>query len=219
MHTRLRLLGTTEQMLAEIAVHDMELPLTAPEFREILNQLLRERLHDVPLMPGAARLLRHLHKHNIPIALATSSSSEMGAVKMTNHRELFDFFHHKVFGSSDPDVVNGKPAPDIFVVTAKRFPDQPPGKSCLVFEDAPNGVRGARLAGMQTVLVPEKFVADEQREEATLVLDSLEDFRPEMFGLPAFHKVCKMPLKDANAWITTYGVTYYLVQTAEIFPT
>ena len=56
----------------------------------------------------------------------------------------------------------------------------------MVFEDAPNGVRAAALAEMQSVMVPDKMVASELRQEATIVLDSLLDFKPELFGLPPF---------------------------------
>jgi len=74
---------------------------------------------------GAERLLRHLHTNGIPIALATSSGDESVAIKTANYKELFSLFHHKVMGSSDPDVINGKPAPDIFLVAASRFEDKP----------------------------------------------------------------------------------------------
>lgn len=57
----------------------------------------------------------------------------------------------------------------------------------LVFEDAPNGVEAANAAGMQCVWIPHKGINKEtHRHLATLVLESLEDFRPEMFGLPSY---------------------------------
>lgn len=57
---------------------------------------------------------------------------------------------------------------------------------CLVFEDAPNGVQAGISAGMQTVMVPDKHLPDKFKDKATLVLQSLEDFKPEDFGLPKF---------------------------------
>jgi len=39
---------------------------------------------------------------------------------------------------------------------------------------------------MQVVMVPDEHVTKEQQEGATLVLKTLEDLQPELFGLPPF---------------------------------
>ncbi|XP_044259522.1 pseudouridine-5'-phosphatase-like [Tribolium madens] len=183
---KIKILGTPEPDTARIAVTEMGLPYTIDQFLEIYRSKVRQELQNPPLMPGAKRLVEHLHKHNIPIAVATSSSQESMEMKTKNHQEMFKLFHHIVCGTTDPEVKHGKPAPDIFLVCASRFPDKPQVEQCLVLEDAPNGARGAIDAGMQAVLVPAADVPEEKRKPATLVLNSLLEFKPELFGLPAF---------------------------------
>lgn len=179
-------MGLQSLELAQRNIELFQLNVTPEEYLKKHQQLAEEIMPTAVLLPGVERLLRHLHEHKIPIALATSSSKQLYDVKTTNHANIFDLFDHKVYGSSDPEVVHGKPLPDIFIVAARRFPDQPDPKQCLVFEDAPNGVRAAIAANCQCVMVPEDYVSEDLRTGATLVLNSLEDFRPEVFGLPPF---------------------------------
>ena len=49
------------------------------------------------------------------------------------------------------DVENGKPHPDVFLMSAERL-GSAPGK-CLVFEDSPAGVEAARRGGMPCIVV------------------------------------------------------------------
>src|SRR5690606_7886728 len=76
--------------------------------------------------------------------LAVASSSE--AAKLVRKLEitgLHDLFVPHIY-SSDL-VTHGKPAPDLFLLTAEKLSAAPEG--CLVIEDSVNGVTAARAAG------------------------------------------------------------------------
>ena len=122
---RLKILGTTTYRSCETCVKDLELPISIDNFMKQFFILSKERLQNVKFMPGAERLIRHLHAHHIPICVATSSDEDSVKFKTKNHREAFELFEHIVMGSTDPEVEEGKPAPDIFLVAASRFIDQP----------------------------------------------------------------------------------------------
>ncbi|XP_072935567.1 probable pseudouridine-5'-phosphatase [Epargyreus clarus] len=182
----MKVLGGTEQRLSEILCKELKLPITPTEFRDQLLVLGDTMLAGTPLLDGAERLIRHLHKTRVPFALATSSSDRSVQTKVAAHKELFSLFHHMVMGSTDPEVKYGKPHPDIFLVAAARFPDKPDPSKCLVFEDSPHGVTAGIKAGMQVVMVPDPHLDKKLTTHATIVLPSLAKFQPEIFGLPAF---------------------------------
>ena len=56
----------------------------------------------------------------------------------------------------------------------------------MVFEDAVLGVDAGVAADMQVVMVPDPRLDKEMTRKASLVLSSLEDFKPELFGLPPY---------------------------------
>lgn len=101
------------------------------------------------LMPGAHRLLWHLHKHNVPVALATSTSRATFGAKMAGHGNLQSIF---TCVSCGDEVTNGKPAPDCFREAAAKLGLEP--SECLAIEDAPAGVESAVAAGLRVAVVP-----------------------------------------------------------------
>ncbi|TQD91574.1 hypothetical protein C1H46_022833 [Malus baccata] len=160
--------------------------LTAEGFLVEREAVLQSLFPTSELMPGASRLIRHLHAKGIPCALATGSQKTHFELKTQKHGKLFSLMHHLVLGD-DPEVKQGKPAPDVFLAAAKRFEGSPiDPKKILVFEDAPAGVLAAKNAGMKVVMVPDPRLDSCFYDIADQVLKSLLDLNPSDWGLPPF---------------------------------
>ncbi|KAI8565822.1 hypothetical protein RHMOL_Rhmol03G0291200 [Rhododendron molle] len=162
--------------------------LTPEEFLVEREDMLQSLFPTSELMPGASRLIRHLHANGIPICVATGSHKRHFDLKTQRHGELFSLMHHIVLGD-DPEVKQGKPSPDIFLAAAKRFEGGPiDPQNILVFEDAPLGVCAAKSAGMTAVMVPDPRLDSSYQGGADQILSSLLDFNPYEWGLPPFEK-------------------------------
>nr|CAI5841428.1 unnamed protein product [Callosobruchus analis] len=179
-----KVIGTPERESSRIAVTEMKLPMSVDDFQKEFNKSSHDQFHNLPLLPGAEKLINHLKYIRIPMAVATSSHWESYELKARPHKELFKAFSHVVCGGDDPEVKHGKPSPDIFLVCASRFRDKPKPEKCLVFEDSPNGVKAAVAAKMQAVMIPDELVPKELRKEATVVVKCLDETPLQAFGLP-----------------------------------
>lgn len=150
---RLKVLGRTRNDCANTIINHCNLGITTEDFLDRMESRCEQILPSCQLMPGAERLVRHLVKHRIPVAVGTSSSLESIRLKVKNHAAFMSLFSHLTSGTDDPNVKAGKPSPDVFIVCAQQFDpplvDAEARRRVLVFEDAPNGVRAALAANMQ----------------------------------------------------------------------
>ena len=174
------MIGRPQLDAARYLVNTLDLPISAEQYLAERNILLRQAfIHNNPL-PGAERLIRNLHRNRIPVAVATSSDQEMFEIKTTRHQAWFSLFDVVVTGD-DAEVEQGKPAPDIFLVAARRLVAAP--EETLVFEDAPSGLAAGLAAGMRVIAVPDPNMDPSRYRGAEQLLDSLEDFQPAIFGI------------------------------------
>lgn len=182
---KLKYLGLPVESAIKTLIDELQLPTTTEVLYKEYEELHDEMFGKLKLMEGAERLMRHLQRHNISMAIATNSDHESAQMKLVQFPEMSKMIHHVVTAS---DVVNGKPAPDIYLAAASKFPNPPKPEDCLAFEDSMNGVKSAIAAGMQCIHIPEANLPQNNETLATLVLPCLIDFQPEMFGLPPFDK-------------------------------
>lgn len=178
-------LGQSSTEVARAAIDMLKLTISENEFVARYEAEMDTLLADLSLMPGVERLLIHLHNERIPMAIATSSSQGGYKLKCRKHCNLFSVMHHVVCGN-DSELKNNKPAPDIYLLAASRFARPVEPHCCLVFEDSLSGKLGALAAGMQVVMIPDKRLAPYITFGATQVLESMECFLPEQFGLPPY---------------------------------
>jgi HAD superfamily hydrolase (TIGR01509 family) len=109
--------------------------------------LLREAKLILPVVEFARRVAK-----TRPVAIVTGGMPEVAQATLDS-AGLSDLFPIVVTPADVPPG-RGKPAPDMFLLGARKMGVPP--ERCLVFEDAEPGIVGARAAGMQVVRVPSR---------------------------------------------------------------
>jgi pseudouridine 5'-phosphatase len=163
-----RVMGRGPLEAAQLVARELELPISAEEYLLRTDAALERLFETTPAMPGAAELLGSLASARVKLGLATSTGERLYALKARRHAWLSHF--GVVVCGDDPEVAAAKPAPDIFLVAARRLGVSP--SRCVVVEDSVNGVLAAKRAGMQVVALPDPRLDDPILRDAQLVATS-----------------------------------------------
>ena len=131
----------------------------ADEARNMENEEARD-MTGVSAVPGADQLLRNLPDGQWGIV--TSGTRTMATARLRDTGHVIP----KVLVTAD-DVVDGKPHPEPYLKGAAGLAVAP--ELCVVFEDAPAGIRSAHAAGMRVIALTTTFAPDELREAEAIV--------------------------------------------------
>jgi HAD superfamily hydrolase (TIGR01509 family) len=122
----------------------------------------------IPPRPGVRRLAQEAFDAGWKLAVASTSAP--AAVDAMLRRAVGDLASHFLVLSGDI-VPAKKPAPDIYNLALERL-GLPP-QNCVAIEDSRNGMLAACAAHIPVLVTISSFTADEDFQEAELVVDSL----------------------------------------------
>jgi HAD superfamily hydrolase (TIGR01509 family) len=123
------------------------------------------RRDGIRAIPGVQAFVTAARRLGLPCAIGSSAPRENVDLCL-RALHLEDAFRATVSGA---EVARGKPAPDIFLAAAERLGVAP--ENCLVFEDAPAGIRAAHAAGMRAIALLTSHAREELAEADGFALD------------------------------------------------
>lgn len=160
----------------DIIRHHLKLDQTPAEIEQIMQAkeeryraIVRER--GLPLLAGVQHWLSWLQARQWRQAIVTSAP-RANVIAIQQATSLDKFMGAIICAE---DVERGKPYPDPFLMAADRLGVSP--ANCVVIEDAPAGLEGARRAGMRTIGV----LTTHKTLDADVVVKTLEDLAPDIF--------------------------------------
>lgn len=140
--------GMSTPKIAELVVDEFKLQIEPKELsdekRRVVNDIL---LRGTEVYNGVDNALITLKRLGYHLALGTSSIRNHMEIEMGTHLNTIEF---DSLITAD-DVENAKPAPDIYLKSAELLGFKP--EECIVVEDAINGVKAAKAAGMKCIAV------------------------------------------------------------------
>jgi beta-phosphoglucomutase family hydrolase len=141
--------GVPTLKVAELIAQHYGLNLDPHAIFDHKEALFRDLQKDATLIEPVVAIARRVAATH-PVSIASGGRRDIvkRSLELAGLAPLF-----KVVVSAN-DVVHGKPAPDMFLLAAKKMGVNP--VQCLVFEDAEPGIRAAVAAGMKYVKVPSR---------------------------------------------------------------
>jgi beta-phosphoglucomutase len=150
-----KICGNTNQRIMPMIfgeISEEETERLSSEKEAIYRELYTPQLQ---LAKGLASFLDKLAAQQIPMAIA-SNAPVQNVEFVVNALGLQKYFQVQLHVTS---VARPKPAPDMFLKAAELMGIKP--ANCVVFEDAPSGIRAAKEAGMKAVALLTTHTKDE----------------------------------------------------------
>jgi len=162
--------GRTDDVICRYLIERDKMSLSVEDLLALKEKAFRQLVRGtLTPLPGVVKMLHYFKDKGLKLAVASASTKEdidtvLGALGI---RDLFDAI------ASGVEVENSKPAPDVFLLAAKRVNAMP--TRCLAFEDSENGTIAAHTAAMFCIAVPCPSTRHQDHSAANLKVGSMEE--------------------------------------------
>jgi HAD superfamily hydrolase (TIGR01509 family) len=164
-----RMMGRSPIKSVEVLIRETGLIADPTELLEEREARVKRVLEQgIDPMPGLLDVLKQF-KPRYKLGIATSAPMYLVDVilRLLDLRWYFDAIQ-----TSD-DVIEGKPAPEIYLKAMARL-GVPPAE-CIVLEDSSNGARAGKNAGAYVIAVPSQHTRDQDFSFADFIAHDLLD--------------------------------------------
>jgi HAD superfamily hydrolase (TIGR01509 family) len=168
-------IGRTDKTLIEDFIARHKPAFTVEHLSDLKkNRFLQIMREQQPIFEDLPELVTRLAAR-YPLAVASGSLHPVidAVLALKNLRQ-----HFRLCVSAS-DVTHGKPAPDIFLHTAKLLNIEP--TACCVIEDSAAGVTAARAAGMDVIAITNSLPR-QKLAQATRVVDTYAEIDQLLLG-------------------------------------
>lgn len=146
-------LGAGEEFFIIGPCKDAGIPEKTDSTMNAMYQYYNEAVYrELMVYPHAADTIRRLHRQGFTTALVSSSERKKLLISLDAAKIPAECFSLILSGS---DVTRKKPDPEAYQKAAEKLGKAP--EDCLVIEDALNGIKAAKAAGMTCAAVPTSF--------------------------------------------------------------
>lgn len=137
------------------------------------NQFMRLEFYD-----HFHEMVQHLHKNGVPIAVVTGGDRDRVQKVIAEH-----FNHYFSAVVTINDVKRGKPHPDPFLKAVQMLNVE--SELCIVVENAPMGIKGAKAANMTVIAITTTLPAKHLQQADYIASDfyEVEKYLLELLGI------------------------------------
>jgi putative hydrolase of the HAD superfamily len=132
-------------------------------FFEIFETLIAKQ----EILPGVHEMIQQAKKHQLLLAIASSSQYDWVSHFLKKHH-LIEYFDHI---QTRDNVQHVKPHPEIYLTALQHLKIH--ASDAIAFEDSSVGSRAAKAAGLYCIVVPNIITAQQNFDHVDLVVESM----------------------------------------------
>ena len=134
------------------------------------NIIQNKYKNELEFIPGFLEFFKNTVMPNYKTCIATASGRMF--IDLVDERlQISKLFNNEVYSIADVNHIP-KPDPAVFLFAAEQIGISP--EECVVIEDSPNGIKGAKAAGMKCIGITTTF-EKEHLQEADIIINSFEE--------------------------------------------